>query len=106
MREEIISYIKTIFSENPAVVENPTCYIYDLREITARIEEIDMNKCKNVSLYYAMKANPNMDVLTHVINHTGISGVEIASTGELEKAKMAGLNTSKVLFTGPGKTMA
>jgi probable diaminopimelate decarboxylase protein len=105
MNKKVESYIKSIFSSNPAVVANPTCYIYDLEEITAKIEEIDKNKCNNVSLYYAMKANPNMDVLTHVIGHNGISGVEIASTGELEKAKAAGLDTSKVLFTGPGKTV-
>ena len=82
MNRKVESYIKSIFSSNPAVVANPTCYIYDLEEITAKIEEIDKNKCNNVSLYYAMKANPNMDVLTHVIGHDGISGVEIASTGE------------------------
>ena len=104
MNRKVESYIRSIFSNNPAVMTNPTCYIYDLEEITARIREIDENKCNNVSLYYAMKANPNKDVLAHIIKHSGVAGVEIASTGELEKAKAAGLDTSKVLFTGPGKT--
>ena len=105
MNRKVELFIKSIFSNNPAVVTNPTCYIYDLEEITARIKEIDENKCDNVSLYYAMKANPNANVLTHVIGHNGISGVEIASIGELEKARVAGLDASKVLFTGPGKTV-
>ena len=104
MNKRVESYIKSIFSNNIEVVSNPTCYIYDLEEVTRRIEEIDANKCKNVSLYYAMKANPNKDVLEHVIKHDGIAGVEIASTGELEKAMQIGVEPSKVLFTGPGKT--
>ncbi len=104
MNRKVEDYIRFAFSKNSEVVANPTCYIYDLSEITSKIEEIDKNKCGNVSLYYAMKANPNMEVLTHIINHSGIAGVEIASTGELEKAKKAGLDNSKVLFTGPGKT--
>lgn len=104
MNRKVEDYIRFAFSKNPEIVSNPTCYIYDLSEITSKIEEIDRNKYGNVSLYYAMKANPNMEVLTHIINHSGIAGVEIASTGELEKAKKAGLDTSKVLFTGPGKT--
>ncbi len=104
MNRKVEDYIRFAFSKNPEVVANPTCYIYDLSEITSKIEEIDRNKCGNVSLYYAMKANPNMEVLTHIINHSGIAGVEIASTGELEKARKAGLDASNVLFTGPGKT--
>ncbi len=104
MNRKVEDYIHFAFSKNSEVVANPTCYIYDLSEITSKIEEIDRNKCGNVSLYYAMKANPNMEVLTHIINHRGIAGVEIASTGELEKARKAGLDNSKVLFTGPGKT--
>lgn len=105
MNRKIEAYIKTVFSENPDIVENPTCYIYDMEEITTRIEEIDRNKCNNISLYYAMKANPNKDILKHILSHKGIKGIEIASIGELDKAKAVGLDTSKILFTGPGKTV-
>lgn len=106
MNKKVEEYIKHVFISNPEIVSNPTCYIYDLEEITARIDEIDKNKLQNVSLYYAMKANPNIDVLKHVLSHSGIKGVEIASTGELEIARKAGLKSDyNVLFTGPGKTM-
>lgn len=105
MKKKVEDYIKNVFSSNRSVMSNPTCYIYDLEEITQRIEELERFKLSNVSLYYAMKANPNTDVLRHVLSHKCISGVEIASVGELEKARKSGLDSdSNVLFTGPGKT--
>ena len=58
MNKKVEEYIKSIFSSNSEVMKNPTCYIYDLEEITNRIEEIEHFKLANVSLYYAMKANP------------------------------------------------
>lgn len=106
MNRKVEDYIKSIFSKNPSVIANPTCYVYDLEEITKRIGEIEKFKLNNVSLYYAMKANPNLNVLAHVLSHKIISGIEIASTGELEKARSIGLtDSSRVLFTGPGKTV-
>lgn len=105
MNEKVKSYITDIFSNDKSIVANPTCYIYDLEEITERINEISKYKLSNVTLYYAMKANPNHEILKHVLSHDNVSGVEIASTGELEKLRKAGLNDyRKVLFTGPGKT--
>ena len=67
MNRKVEAYIKAIFSSNPEVMQNPTCYIYDLEEITNRIEEINKFKLPNVSLYYAMKANPNTEVLKHIL---------------------------------------
>ena len=105
MNRKIEEYIRKTFTNNTAVVTNPTCYIYDLQEITDRINEIDKYKLPNVSLYYAMKANPNKEVLKHVLKHKEVSGIEIASIGELNIARQIGLDDmSKVLFTGPGKT--
>ncbi len=105
MKRKVEDYIKSVFASNHEVMSNPTCYIYDLEEVTDRINEINNFKLANVSLYYAMKANPNKDILRHVLANSGITGVEIASIGELNIARAAGLESaSKVLFTGPGKT--
>ena len=105
MNEKVEKYIKEMFSSNREVMSNPTCYVYDLEEITRRIEEIKRFKLNNVSLYYAMKANPNMDVIRHVLSHDTVSGIEIASVGELNIARRSGLDSDlRVLFTGPGKT--
>ena len=50
MNRKVEAYIKAIFSSNPEVMQNPTCYIYDLEEITNRIEEINKFKLPNVSV--------------------------------------------------------
>lgn len=105
MNEKVKKFIQSTYSENPEVIKNPTAYIYDLEEITARITQIEQDKLPNVSLYYAMKANPNEAVMKHVLSHSVVKGIEIASTGELEIARRCGLtDSSRVLFTGPGKT--
>lgn len=105
MDTRIEKKIREIFSDNEEVIVNPTCYIYDLTEISNRIKEIEENKLENVSLYYAMKANPNLELLEHVLKHNAVKGIEIASIGELERAELAGLtDMSRILFTGPGKT--
>lgn len=105
MNKKVTHEIRQLFTQNSDVVANPTCYVYDLEEVSNRVREIVDNKLPNVSLYYAMKANPNAKVLKHILSENGISGIEIASIGELEKAIAVGLDsTSKVLFTGPGKT--
>lgn len=105
MNRKVEEYIKSIFTQNREVMSNPTCYIYDLEEISARINEVDKTKLSNVTLYYAMKANPNKEVLRQVLSHSGIAGVEIASIGELNIARNAGLEDDyKAIFTGPGKT--
>ena len=71
MNRKVEKYIKSVFTSNSEVIDNPTCYIYDLEEITNRIKEIDKYKLKNVSLYYAMKANPNKQVIQHILSHDG-----------------------------------
>ena len=107
MNEKMKRYISDIFSSNQEVIANPTCYVYDLEEVSKRIDEISNYKLNNVTLYYAMKANPNHAVLKHIMANNGVAGIEIASIGELKKARAAGLkDDSKVLFTGPGKTEA
>ena len=51
MNRKVEDYIKSTFSSNHEVMANPTCYIYDLEEVTERINEIDRFKLANVSLY-------------------------------------------------------
>lgn len=105
MNGKMTDIIRDTFCNNEDVAQNPTCYFYDLSEVTRRIHNVVDYKPENVSLYYAMKANPNKEVVAHVLTHSEVKGIEIASTGELETAVSVGLEESKVLFTGPGKTL-
>lgn len=79
------------------------CYIYDLSEIKKRIKNITRNMPDNFKLYYAIKANPNKDILEFIKKQEKISGFEIASLGELYKA-LKYCNSNEILYTGPAKT--
>lgn len=106
MNNEVKEKILNYFNNDLRIIDNPTCYFYDLAQISHQIQEVQNYAGKNVSLYYAMKANPNKEVISHILKHSFVKGIEIASTGELDIALDAGLDsTQKVLFTGPGKTI-
>lgn len=102
MNNNVIKNIKEIYLKKE-VIDNPSCYIYDLSDITNKINAIRDNGPKNISLYYAMKANPNEKILKHIHSNKFVKGIEIASSGELEKALKV-YNAKDIIFTGPGKT--
>ena len=83
--------------------ENPTCYFYNLAQIRQNIRRLQNAMPAQVRLYYAMKANPHDRVMECICQEPYISGVEIASAGELVKAKRY-FDASHIIFTGPGKT--
>ena len=85
------------------VNENPTFYLYNLNDISEKINNIARNAPSNLNLYYAMKANPNKTVLKHMSANADIKGVEIASYGELMEA-LKYFKHDNIIFTGPGKT--
>lgn len=82
---------------------NPTCYFYDLARIRSNIQRLQATMPEQVRLYYAMKANPHDRIMECIRNETYTSGVEIASAGELEKAREY-FDSDQIIFTGPGKT--
>ena len=55
-------------------------------------------------IYYSVKANPNLHILTFFLAQG--AGLEIASAGELYQAREAGCAPDRLLFAGPGKTPA
>ena len=56
-----------------------------------------------VKLYYAMKANSHKKGMNCIRSHTYISGIEIASSGEIGKA-LRYFDCRNIIFMGPGKT--
>ncbi len=98
INEEILKITKT-----EAFRKNPCCYLYNLEDITMKINGIEKNIPNNFEVYYAMKANPNNDIVKYIQTHSRINGVEIASLGELNKALQIFM-PSQIIFTGPGKT--
>ena len=57
-----------------------------------------------VHIHYAMKANSNLALL-RVVRDCG-AGVDVVSSGELHRARMAGFAGSQIVFAGVGKTRA
>lgn len=102
MEKRIVDAINSIY-KTEEVNNNPTFYLYDLSDISKKVKAISDNASKNISLYYAMKANPNRDIMEYISNEKYINGIEIASSGELNKA-LEFYPSNNVIFTGPGKT--
>lgn len=91
------------FYEQEDMRDNPTAYFFDLRAIRANIKRLAQDMPKQVQAYYAMKANPNRDVMRCIGEMDFIKGVEIASAGELGLA-LNYYKSDNIIFTGPGKT--
>lgn len=83
--------------------QNPTGYFYDLDIVRKNIENLEKNMPSQVKLYYAMKANPNEQIMREISGLGFVRGIEIASAGELERA-LQFYQGKDIIFTGPGKT--
>jgi diaminopimelate decarboxylase len=79
----------------------PVCaYVYDTRALTERAAAVRAALPAGATLLYAMKANRHPDVVRTLARVC--DGVEVASGGELERARSAGAR--RIAFGGPAKT--
>ena len=76
-------------------------YVYDLDAVAARVAALQQALPPRFELAYAAKANPALAVLAEM-GRAGL-GLDVASGGELLAASRAGLDASRIVFTGPGK---
>jgi len=79
-------------------------YAYDRSLIDARIAELRAALPGQVSLHYAMKANPMPALVAHMASR--VDGIDVASAGELRVALDAGADPAHTSFAGPGKSDA
>jgi len=77
-------------------------YIYDPDIMRKRLSALRRIMPAGVELFYAMKANPHPGFLAAAAK---AKGIEIASLGEAEKAVQADFEPSRLIYTGPGKSM-
>ncbi len=78
------------------------CYIYFKRLLRQRVSELKSCLPAAFQVHYAIKANPNPGLLQE-LSSLGI-GADVASLGELVKARASGMPPSLIEFSGPGKT--
>ncbi|HKP66211.1 MAG TPA: alanine racemase, partial [Casimicrobiaceae bacterium] len=77
-------------------------YAYDRGHIDARVASLRDALPREVSLHYAMKANPMPALVAHMVRR--VDGIDVASGRELRVALDAGADPHEVSFAGPGKS--
>lgn len=91
--EELASQFGT-----PLYVYSKEAFCSPLKKIQDGLAGLDHLIC------FAVKANPNLSVLT-LLAKAG-AGMDLVSSGELKRALRAGVDPSKVVFSGVGKSSA
>lgn len=76
-------------------------YIYDLGIIKKRYGQM-REALNGVALFYAMKANPNSQIL-QTFAALG-AGADVVSAGEIKRALENGFTPEKLIYSGVGKT--
>lgn len=79
-------------------------YVYDCALIGARVDALRAALPADLGLHYAIKANPLPAVVAHLAGL--VDGLDVASSGEMERALATGIAPDKISFAGPGKTDA
>lgn len=77
-------------------------YAYDRGLLTARVAELRAALPADISLHYAMKANPMPAVVGHMARL--VDGIDVASGEELRVALDTGMDPHEISFAGPGKS--
>lgn len=78
------------------------CYVYDKAVINANVERL-RHYFPDISLHYAIKANPLPSLVSHV--STLVDGLDVASGQELATALATSTGTDNLSFAGPGKSI-
>jgi diaminopimelate decarboxylase len=81
---------------------NPV-YFYDIQLIASRFLEMK-NQLRGVDIFYAMKANPHIDILKKL--KTLGCKVDVVSGGEINRALSVGFFPQDIVFSGVGKTIS
>lgn len=77
-------------------------YLFDRSVLRLRHDAVRAALPRELSITYAIKANPNRDIVRLLGGM--YDGVDIASRGEMEIALAAGVPAGKMSFAGPGKS--
>jgi len=76
-------------------------FVYFMDEVQRRIESLREAFGGTLGVSYAMKCNPNADVLVRMRNW--VDTLDVSSRGELERGLAAGFPAHRISFTGPAK---
>jgi len=88
-------------SELATLAGQTPCFVYSRSHLDQRVADLRAAMPHRLGINYAVKANPFAPVLSHMADL--VDGFDIASKGELEMVKAAGIDPERVSFAGPGK---
>ena len=77
-------------------------YAYDKSVMAEKVTSLRQAFPADIQLHYAVKANPNQEVVNYLASR--VNGLDVASAGELKVALRSGMSASAISFAGPGKT--
>lgn len=85
------------------LVSNTPFYAYDRQLIINRVTQLSQVLPKEISLHYAIKANPYPSLVQLMASQ--VSGFDVASKKEMLLAIQTGMPVKNISFAGPGKTV-
>lgn len=77
-------------------------FAYDRGLLRERVQELRSVLPPEISLHYAMKANPMPAVVAHMAGL--VDGIDVASGAEMRVALDTGMSAQEISFAGPGKS--
>lgn len=78
-------------------------YVYDFNAIAERLSSLRSLLDPGIKIYYAVKANSNLHLLTNL--RPWVDGLDVSSGGEIRQALLAGYRGADLSYAGPGKTI-
>ncbi|KGJ91144.1 pyridoxal-dependent decarboxylase, exosortase A system-associated [Colwellia psychrerythraea] len=78
-------------------------YAYDRQLIINRVTQLLTSLPKQISVHYAIKANPYPSLVQLMAEH--VSGFDVASKKEMLLAIQTGIPVNNISFAGPGKSV-
>lgn len=76
-------------------------YVYDVDQIRARFAQLKGLFGRHFGVSYAVKANPNIQLLKRLLPH--VATFDVSSYAEVERALEAGCPPERITFSGPCK---
>ncbi len=89
--------------EIAAEIGSTPFYLYDSERLRARVARLRQALPADVSLHYAIKANP-MPAVVELLAGL-VDGLDVASGRELDTALTTGTKVADISFAGPGKSI-
>mgnify|MGYP005954920307 CR=1 FL=1 len=81
--------------------QHDSFYLYDESQIVAQTQELK-EKFPDIQFLYSVKCNANQTVMRSVFAQG--FGADVASVGEVQKARAAGLKKEDIYYSAPGKS--